>query len=66
MAPSRSTGCWSRWLRAVGTSGAGLGELWTVELPAEPQGEIAVADADGDGAAEILFVGRDGTVYCLR
>ena len=38
--------------------------VWQLELPAAP-GDLALADVDGDGKIEILFIGADSVLYCL-
>jgi len=53
-------------LHAAGVRRGMLRELWTLQLPAEPQGEVVLADDDGDSRAEILFVGKDGALYCFK
>jgi outer membrane protein assembly factor BamB len=54
-------------LYCVGTpqpGGAGA-LLWQLDLPAT-LGPPTIADADGDGLAEIILVGADGSVYGVR
>lgn len=51
-------------LHAVGERDGEPQPLWQLELPAQP-GDLALADVDGDGAIEILFIGDDSALYCL-
>ena len=37
---------------------------WQLDLPARP-GDLTLADVDGDGEIEILFIGEDSVLYCL-
>ena len=37
---------------------------WQLDLPTRP-GDLTLADVDGDGEIEILFIGEDSTLYCL-
>jgi hypothetical protein len=53
-------------LHAVTWRDGALHELWRIDLPAEPMGELAFADADGDSHGEILFAGKDGALYCFK
>ena len=39
--------------------------IWQIDLPASI-GNIATADVDGDGKAEILAGGSDGVLYCVK
>ena len=37
---------------------------WQLDLPTRP-GDLTLADVDGDGEIEILFIGEDSVLYCL-
>jgi hypothetical protein len=35
-----------------------------LDVPTVP-GDLSLADVDGDGKIEILFIGEDSVLYCL-
>jgi outer membrane protein assembly factor BamB len=54
----------ARLIAAARREGAASNILWQLDLPAIIT-EVVVADADGDGQAEILCGGINGVLYCV-
>ena len=51
-------------LYAVGDRDDAPHLTWQLDLPTRP-GDLTLADVDGDGEIEILFIGEDSVLYCL-